>query len=219
MDKRVVGQRLLRCVCCGVAFLLIVGLCSSADLPAGVDESKAAPAAAGQLDRVLLPISALQQTTSYTCGPACLVTLLRHYKKDGEERRIAAEAKCTPAKGTSPENMTAWLKAHDFDVTWGENGSLELLRKNLAHGIPTLVEWIDWGGHWVLVVGYDTRGTKSLRDDLIIFADPADGIDGNRDGQTTFNAQRFQAMWFDAFLFDRPMHRVFITAVPRGTKP
>lgn len=219
MNRHMVGRRILSSVYCSVAFLLVVGLSRSADLPAGVDVSKRVPAAAAQPNRVLLPISALQQTTSYTCGPACLVTLLRYHKKDGDEKRIAGEAKCTPAKGTSPENMAAWLKANEFDVHWGENGSLELLRNNLARGVPTLVEWIDWGGHWVLVAGYDTRGTKTRRDDVIIFADPADGIDGNRDGQTTFNALRFQAMWFDAFLFDRPMHRVFITAAPRGTKP
>lgn len=180
------------------------------------ESSREATTEAGQ---ILLPISAFQQTTSYTCGPACLLTLLRFHKKDGDEMQIAGEAKATSSKGTSPENMVAWLKAHDFAVTWGENGSLDLLRDNLAKGIPTLVEWIDWGGHWVLVTGYDTRGTKTLRDDLITFADPADGHDETRDGRTTFNALRFQAMWFDAFLFERPMHKVYITAVPRQTKP
>jgi hypothetical protein len=146
-----------------------------------------------------------------------LITLLRHYNRGGEELRIADEAKCTKSKGTTPQNMVAWLEAHDFEVTWGENGSLEMLRKNLDQGIPTVVEWIDWGGHWVTVVGYDTLGTESPRDDVIYFADPADGIDGTRDGLTSANARRFDAMWFDAFLFDRPMFKVYITAVPKKT--
>lgn len=165
--------------------------------------------------RVLLPVRSFQQTTSYTCGPACLITLLRFYDRDGDELTIGKEAGCTPAKGTSPSGMVDWLKAHDFDVDWGENGSLKQLRDNLGKGIPTLVEWIDWGGHWVLVVGYDTRGTETERDDLIIFADPADSLDGDRDGLTTFHARRFEAMWFDAFLFERPMHKLQITATPR----
>lgn len=129
--------------------------------------------------------------------------------------RIAREAKCTPERGTSPANMSAWLEANGFNAAWKENGTLELLRDNLVHGIPTLVEWIDWGGHWVVVVGYDTRGTETPRDDLIIFADPSDVHDGRKDGLTEFHAARFQAMWFDAFLFERPMRRVYITATPR----
>lgn len=166
-------------------------------------------------NRTQLPLQAFQQTKSYTCGPATLITLLRFYGRDGDEMQIAKEAKCTPQKGTSPANMVAWLESHDFEVTWGENGSLKQLRENLDRGIPTLVEWIDWGGHWVLVVGYDTRGTDSERDDVIYFADPADGLDGVRDGVTSFHAKRFESMWFDAFLFERPMHKIQITAVPR----
>lgn len=174
------------------------------------------PTPAPSPTRVLLQIRAYQQKTSYTCGPASILTLLRYHKKDGDEMRIAREAKCSPSKGTSPGNMAAWLEMNGFDVTWGENGTLKLLRDNLARGVPTLVEWIDWGGHWVVVVGYDTRGTDTLRDDLIIFADPSDTHDGQKDGLTEFNAARFQAMWFDAFLFERPMHRVYIAATPRA---
>jgi hypothetical protein len=112
--------------------------------------------------------------------------------------------------------MVAWLEDNGFQVTWGEHGSLALLRANLERGVPTLIEWIDYGGHWVLVVGYDTRGTETPRDDVIYFADPADGHDGDPDGLTSFNAVRFDSMWFDAFLFDRPMFKIYITATPVG---
>lgn len=166
--------------------------------------------------RILLPIRAFQQTTSYTCGPAVLVSLLRHYGREAAELEIARETNCSAEKGTSPQNMVKWLEQQGFDVSWGEHGSLAALRANLARGQPTIVEWIDWGGHWVLVVGYDTRGTESTRDDLILLADPADHHDGNRDGLTEFNAVRFEHMWFDAFLFERPMHKLYIEAVPRA---
>lgn len=173
----------------------------------------AAPAESGSL--IMLPLRAYQQTTSYTCGPATLITLLRYYHRDGDEMKIAEEAHCSKDKGTNPQNMVAWLESHGFDVKWGEHGSVDMLRKNLAEGLPTIVEWIDWGGHWVIVVGYDTRGTENPRDDVIYFADPADGIDGTRDGLTSYNARKFDSMWFDAFLFDRPMFKVYITAVPK----
>jgi hypothetical protein len=169
--------------------------------------------------RTQLPLAAFQQTTDYTCGPACLVTLLRYYGRAGDELRIATEAHCSKDTGTSPRDMAAWLESHGFNVTWGENGSLDMLRANLARGVPTLVEWIDWGGHWVIVTGYDTRGTATLDDDLLIFADPSDCTDGVVDGLTTFNAQRFDSMWFDAFLFGKPMHKIFITAEPKEPAP
>jgi hypothetical protein len=175
----------------------------------------ATPAPASSKTLVMLPLRAYQQTTSYTCGPATLLTLLHYYHRDGDEMKIAEEAKCSKEKGTTPQNMVAWLESHGFDVKWGEHGSLEMLRENLAKGIPTIVEWIDWGGHWVTVVGYDTRGTENPRDDVIYFADPADGIDGMRDGLTSFNARKFNSMWFDAFLFDRPMFKVYIIATPK----
>jgi hypothetical protein len=69
---------------------------------------------------------------------------------------------------------------------------------------------------WVLVVGYDSRGTETDRDDPILFADPADSLDGKADGLTSFDAWRFESMWFDAFLFDRPMHKIYLTATPNG---
>ena len=163
----------------------------------------------------LLQLRAYQQTTAFTCGPATLLTLLHYYGREADEMETAEEAGCSADKGTSPQQMVGWLESHGFDVDWGEHGTLEMLRANLARGVPTVVEWIDWGGHWVTVVGYDTRGTESLRDDVIYFADPADGVDGTRDGLTSTSALRFDAMWFDAFLFGRPMFKVYITAVPR----
>lgn len=196
--------------------LTIPGTLSADGQPSAVHSAPEATAASSS-GLTMLPLRAYQQTTSYTCGPAALITLLDYYGMKGEEMPIAKAASCTPGKGTNPQNMAKWLESNGFDVKWGEHGSLQMLRENLAKKIPTIVEWIDYGGHWVVVVGYDTRGTESLRDDVIYFADPADGHDGNRDGLTSFNALRFDAMWFDAFLFDRPMQKVYITATPKKT--
>lgn len=163
----------------------------------------------------LLDLKAYQQTTSYTCGPCSVLTLMRYYGQKGDELKIAEEMGTSAKKGTNPKQMTIWLENNGYDVKWGENGSVDMLRENLKKEIPTIVEWIDWGGHWVVCVGYDDRGTKNKRDDVIIFADPADSHDDNTDGITYFNATRFNYMWFDAFLFERPMKKVYITAVPK----
>jgi peptidase C39-like protein len=163
----------------------------------------------------LIDIKGLQQTQDYTCGPAALISLLRFYGKNSlDEMQLAKAMKTNEEAGTTPENMAEWLKENGFNVQWGENGSIELIRENLSKNIPTLIEWSDWGGHWVLAIGYDTRDTETFEDDIIIFADPCDCHDDKIDGITWFNAQRFDYMWYDALLFGKVMHKVYITAVP-----
>lgn len=162
----------------------------------------------------LLDLKGYQQTTEYTCGPAAVLTLLRYYKRDGNEMQIAKEMNTSTTCGTTPENMANWLKGNGFAVTWGDKGTLELIRENLSRKVPTLIEWSDWGGHWVVAVGYDTRNTTALTDDVIIFADPYDRHDDREDGLNWFNAQRFYYMWYDARLFGTTMYRLYITATP-----
>ncbi len=162
----------------------------------------------------LLDVNSFQQTTDYSCGPSAVLTLLRYYGKDGDEMKIAKEMGTNSTCGTHPEQMTAWLNSHGFKASWYENGNLDTLRNNLNNKIPTLVEWSDWGGHWVLVVGYDTRNTESISDDVIIFADPYDRHDDKMDGLTNFNAERFYYMWYDALLFGKVMKRITISAKP-----
>ena len=160
----------------------------------------------------MLNVNSYQQTTEYTCGPASVISLLRFYGRDGNEMSIANEMGTSTTNGTTPEQMTNWLNNNGFTASWQQYGSLDTLRNNLAANKPTLVEWSDWGGHWVLVIGYDTRGTSDLMDDVIIFADPYDRHDDNLDGVTWFNAQRFYYMWYDALLFGSTMKRIYISA-------
>ncbi len=42
----------------------------------------------------------------------------------------------------------------------------------LAEGKPVMVCWNDWGGHWQVIIGYDTMGTETQQDDVFIVADP-----------------------------------------------
>ena len=162
----------------------------------------------------ILPIAAFQQTTEYTCGPAAVVTLLNYYGMKGDEMTIAKEMGTSTTTGTNPKQMVDWLNANGFNVISGEGGSLGIIKENLVKNIPTLVEWSDWGGHWVLAIGYDDRNTEDLMDDVIIFADPYDRHDDRNDGIDWFNAQRFYYMWYDALLFGKVMKRIYITATP-----
>ncbi len=162
-----------------------------------------------------LNVQSYQQTTEYTCGPAAVISLLQYFGLQGDEMLIASEMGTSSTVGTSPEQMTTWLNNNGFNASWHQDGSLEMLRDNLDKNIPTLVEWSDWGGHWVLVTGYDIRDPSDLMDDVIIFTDPYDRHDDNQDGITWFNAQRFYYMWYDALLFGSTMKRVYINAIPQ----
>jgi len=166
-----------------------------------------------------------QQVTNYTCGPVAAMTVLSYYglpanNTDTDEIRIAREMN-TSANGTNPEQIASWFNRNGWNATWGTGGSCKMLRENLKNGVPTMVEWMDWGGHWVVVTGYDTRGTEDAWDDVIIFADPADCHDDRVDGVTYFNYGEFDAMWFDARYFPANMQdRAWVVAVPASaTRP
>ena len=160
-----------------------------------------------------------QQVTNDTCGPVAAMTVLAYYgmpanNTDADEMRIAREMN-TSANGTNPEQIASWFNRNGWNATWGTGGSRDMLRENLRHGIPTMVEWMDWGGHWVVVTGYDTRGTNDVWDDVIIFADSVDCHDDRVDGVTYFNYGEFDAMWFDARYFpDNMKDRAWVVAVP-----
>ena len=67
-----------------------------------------------------------------------------------------------------------------------------------------MVEWGDWDGHWVSIIGYDNNGTPSTGDDTLIFADPYDTSDHWQDGYAIFPLERFFYMWQDRKVAPKP---------------
>lgn len=178
-----------------------------------------------------LGLKGYQQTTDYTCGPAAVMSLLRWYGKlsasemnPATEMRIAAEmgtGNMTSLRpGSTQSQMVDWLNANGFYATAGEDGTLEMIRENLKKGIPMLVEWIDWGGHWVVATGYYAESeSPSKGADTIFFADPAVHWTSpvNPDGISSFNTWRFRDMWFDVQYLNpgKIVKNVYIIAVPK----
>ena len=74
--------------------------------------------------------------------------------------------------------------------------------ENLKAGTPIIVDWIDWDGHFQVIIGYDTMGTDSVGDDVLIVADPYDTSDHLQDGYYTLGAERFFYMWHEGFSSD-----------------
>ncbi len=178
-------------------------------------------------------LNGYQQTTDYTCGPVVLMKISMYYHKGDvtassfTEMRIAQEAGARSfdvigkggKPGTTPDEMKRWLETHGFDVRIDyekkdDGSALRQLQANVMNGIPTIVEWADLGGHWVIVVGYDTRGNDDPWDDVIIFADSYDKYDDYNDGYSFVNANRFYWLWYDAFYFEKLTWRTMITVKP-----
>ena len=113
--------------------------------------------------------------------------------------------------GASTDRMVSFFE----EIGWDVNSSLtegkldggytfydeykfkDFILNNLNENTPIMVEWIDWGGHWVNIIGYDTMGTDVPLDDVLILADPYDTSDHCQDGYRIYPFQRFFYMWLD----------------------
>jgi len=82
----------------------------------------------------------------------------------------------------------------------------------LSNGIPILIGWDEWGGHWQVIIGYDDMGTADTQDDVLILADPYDTTDHLQDGYVIESFERLVYGWGAAF--DERGHNVFLIAAP-----
>jgi len=152
-----------------------------------------------------------QQTTDYTCGPAVALMVAEYYGVQGlsekgitQTMRVKSPCEVETGYGTSAEQLVSFFAALGFytdsctdafdDPIMFRNWVL----RNLRAYTPIMVNWIDWGGHWQIIIGYDELSQDSITDDVIIFADPVDTTDHKQDGYYTFSAERFFYMWFDS---------------------
>ncbi len=79
------------------------------------------------------------------------------------------------------------------------------LTEQLKQNRPVLVEWSDWDGHWVVIIGIDNNGTPDFcGDDILIFADPYDTSDHWQDGYSIAPLERFFYSWKDRAIAPKP---------------
>lgn len=148
-----------------------------------------------------------QQTTDVTCGPAAALTVLYHFGNTKHTELELAGIMDTKYKvGTATAGMVKFFES----IGWKVDSSLQnaqfsdfdkfalFVNSTLKDNTPILVENVDWGGHWRAIIGYDTMGTTTLGDDVLIMADPFDTSDHKQDGYVIVPAEKFFYMWFDA---------------------
>lgn len=149
-----------------------------------------------------------QQTGEWSCGIGSVALVLNYYDllEDYNERTLAEMR----SNGLEPEATTLKdIVAIMEEVTGRETESiydypgvevyefmtLDKIQEYLKNDQPVIIGWNDWGGHWQVIIGYDTMGTETQSDDVIIVADSYDTTDHNQDGYGVYPAERFHYNW------------------------
>lgn len=163
---------------------------------------------------VILPkFRTYQQTTEYTCGPAAALMVVEHFvKESGEDELSIGKIMGTKSQtGTTTKGMAKYFKQKGWQVKASSEKDKapkdtqefkDFVLDNLKRNVPIMVENVDWGGHWRVIIGYDTMGTDHITSsDVLIMADPYDTADHLQDGYVVVPAEKFFYMWFDSQLF------------------
>lgn len=176
-------------------------------------------------ERIILPhYPTYQQTTEYSCGPAAALTVLNYFgNHDFDEAALIKRMKTKPEVGTSLSNMVKFFKEIGWEVQstskpMDEVEFQKFVVTNLKQGKPILVENVEFGGHWRVIIGIDEIGTPDdLYDDVLIFADPYDTSDHKQDGYAVGSLDRFYSMWFDhSMLPKKERNQPWLIATPKG---
>lgn len=144
-----------------------------------------------------------QQTSEWSCGVSSALMVMNWYDRLGDlnEKSLAAYRSNELApEATSLRQLIEIFEGvggyklystYDCQDTVADVFTYDFIQKTLADGNPIMIGWNDWGGHWQVIIGYDTMGTETTQDDVIIVADPYDTTDHNQDGYGVYSAERF----------------------------
>ena len=166
-----------------------------------------------------------QQTTEYSCGPAAALTVLWYYGyRNNTETSLVNKMGTSSEIGTNVKQMADFFRSIGWTVQTNLPGKktfdtyetfTTFVLQELKSNHPILVANVTWGGHWRVIIGYDTMGTASTLDDVLIFADSADTGDHNQDGYSVENGPKFYWSWFMYQLFpENEREQPFVLAYP-----
>lgn len=156
---------------------------------------------------ILSRFDTYQQTTEYSCGVASALMVLHRFGVDDyDELQLGELVEISTEHGTSVEGLAGFFASLGWEVESHadvepyfeaiEDCEVWLLER-LDAGVPVMVDWVDWAGHWQVVIGLDECGTDDPYDDVLILADPYDITDHFQDGYYIYPFGRFFDMWFE----------------------
>ena len=164
--------------------------------------------------RLLPNFRTYQQTTPTSCGDASAFMALRYLgMANVTEDALFKEAK-TSDKGTNTLPLAAAigkLSGPSIKVEAKQNNEILTVKQIIdlvqectdpSKNCVLIMESVEWGGHWMTLIGYDDMGTAETADDVLIFADPFDTTDHNQDGYYIVSFERYFATWFDVHYLD-----------------
>ena len=176
---------------------------------------------------ILTHFQTYQQTTEYTCGAACSLMVLNWFGKTPFHEMVIGELiESIPEKGSAVENIADFFDLIGWNVDFHADTELRFQEPKdleryvidrIDRQIPIMVDWVDWAGHWQVIIGIDTCGQESPYDDVLIFADPYDVTNHFQDGYYTFPLARFFYMWREGPCAQKtaPYLQPYVTAWPK----
>jgi len=177
---------------------------------------------------ILEKFETYQQTAEYSCGPSsALMVLYRFGADDYDEMQLGTLMNIDTSRGTGVEDMAKFFTDLGWEVEvnastepkFADIGDAErFLLEKLDAGVPVMVDWEDWNGHWQVVIGLDTCGTDDPYDDVLILADPYDITDHYQDGYYIFPFGRFFDMWREGPCAEKaePYVQAYVVAQPKA---
>ncbi len=179
---------------------------------------------------ILHNFKTMQQTSEWSCGVASSLMVLNWYGKLGDYNELTlAELRpqgAAPGATSLSEMVAIFEGVGGFDCYSAIDAGDEVydiftydyIIETLAAGDPIMIGWNDWGGHWQVIIGYDTMGTETTQDDVIIVADPYDTTDHNQDGYGVYGAERFMYnfTFYNFFEGDELNDMCFLVATPKN---
>lgn len=167
-----------------------------------------------------------QQITGYTCAPAAAAMVVEHFLGNSlhSEMEMAKIMHTNNINGTTIQGIAKYFKELNWEVKSSATEDApnkftffsKWVQSYLRDNTPIIVENVEWGGHYRVIIGYDTMGTQYSGDDVLIMADPFDLADHVQDGYNIENAQKFYYMWFDHQLYSKSeQNKIWLTAKPK----
>lgn len=128
---------------------------------------------------MILEFPWIVQSTNYTCGSACMTSILNYYGFDEvTEDEMSDELKSAPVRGTRPESFIRVAKKYGLNANSVMHTSINNIIQSIINHNPVIVNVQAWSdsddidytenynnGHYVVAIGF--------QDDKIIFADPS----------------------------------------------
>jgi len=172
---------------------------------------------------ILEKFKTIQQTTEFSCGPACVLMVLEHFGKyKGQKDRDLYELRENKKRKESMlkdmihmfECNGEWDIFSTYDLDDPSDISKEMILDSLKDNKPIIFGDNEWGGHWRIIIGYDDMGDNFEENDVLIIAEPYDTTNHHQDGYITVPFERLFYNWNN--YFDPDFNKnLFLIASPK----